>query len=376
MDQTIEAEKIVGGPKIEIPPIAREVKAWFKARPSDKVVAEIKKFIEETGTPHLWRGHTHTKPPAQAKVLYCGEFGLPPSHRARRKWAPCPCCTPEHPKYKDEGKIAWFPDERVIRLIGPRCYRTLNPEGHQEAMDTLRREEKVRRDTDYLLQHLPVAAKIRKVIEEAIPVAESRDAFRQALIDKLKLLRIPLWDRAREGQLPVTKTQVQTVKDESGKEIERKQTIERISATVQGMRFIRPDAKPYAPRLMGALSVAKSIDFGSNWRNRLKELGAVEKSITAKQLVKAHTLAGDVLQEMTEDRRFFDSIPALRRWGAREDSILQFHIELLPSMIKLGVNEYRAVQLRFRDNMLSEVRSLPKLSDTAVQADLDVGDSE
>src|SRR5688572_19623788 len=77
------------------------------------------------------------------------------------------------------------------------------------------------------------------------------------------------------------------------------------------------------------MSLATSIDFGTGWRARLKEMGPVEKSTITKKLAKAHTLASDVLQEMDEDRRFFDSIPALRRWGASDDSTLQFHIELL-----------------------------------------------
>ena len=348
--------------RLEIPPSARQVKPWFKARPDDEIVAEIKKFVEENGTPHLWRGHTHTKPPADAKVFYRGEFSLPASHRSPRKWAPCPCCTPEHPKYKADGKIAWFPDEHIIRLIGPRCYRRLNPEGHDEAMEVFRREEKVRKDTEYLLRNLPVAAKIRKVLEETLPVAEARDAFRKDLIDRLKLMRIPLWDRAREGQLMVTETQIQTVKDANGKEVEREQTVERLLTTVQGMRFIRPDAKAYAPRVIEAIAVATAIDFGTGWRTRLNQMGPVEKSTTAKKLVKAHTQAGDVQQEMNDDGRFFDSIPALRRWGAREDSILQFHIELLADMIKVGVSEYRAVQIRFRPNTLRPLSGLPKLN--------------
>lgn len=39
------------------------------------------------------------------------------------------------------GKIAWFPDEHVIRMIGPKCFQTLNPEGHCEAVAQFVREE-------------------------------------------------------------------------------------------------------------------------------------------------------------------------------------------------------------------------------------------
>jgi hypothetical protein len=51
---------------VDIPYTARQAKADYPTRPSDDLVREIKQFIGKTGTPHLWRGHTHTKPPQGA----------------------------------------------------------------------------------------------------------------------------------------------------------------------------------------------------------------------------------------------------------------------------------------------------------------------
>jgi hypothetical protein len=65
---------------VHIPDAAREVKANYPTRPADELVREIKKFIGNTGTPHLWPGHTHTRPPQDASIVYCGEFDLPKSH--------------------------------------------------------------------------------------------------------------------------------------------------------------------------------------------------------------------------------------------------------------------------------------------------------
>jgi hypothetical protein len=84
------------------------------------------------------RYHTHSKPTKNARIVYIGRFDLPPSHQVPDRHAPCPCCSPRAPKYSREGKIAWFPDEHVVRMIGPDCFHTLNPEGHWEAVEVFK----------------------------------------------------------------------------------------------------------------------------------------------------------------------------------------------------------------------------------------------
>jgi hypothetical protein len=67
----------------------------------------------------------HTRPPQGVDVVYCGEFDLPKSHagpKNRHRWAACPCCHPETAWYWKGGKIAWFPEEHVIRMIGGDCF--------------------------------------------------------------------------------------------------------------------------------------------------------------------------------------------------------------------------------------------------------------
>lgn len=103
---------------IEIPPEAFAVKALWQARPSwseiDNLVREIKGFVARTGKPYLWRGHTHTPPPMGATAEYWGEFDIPEWHILE---APCPCCWSNFPKYRRNGKIAFFPLEGVISSL-------------------------------------------------------------------------------------------------------------------------------------------------------------------------------------------------------------------------------------------------------------------
>jgi hypothetical protein len=120
----------------DIPEDFFEPKPFYRTRTSaEAVLREIKDHIKTTGEPHTWRHHTHSKPTKNARIVYIGRFDLPPSHQAPDRHAPCPCCSPRAPKYSREGKIAWFPDEHVVRMIGPDCFHTLNPEGHWEAVE-------------------------------------------------------------------------------------------------------------------------------------------------------------------------------------------------------------------------------------------------
>jgi hypothetical protein len=127
---------------IDIPNACRRVKPVFELRPNAELISEIQSFIATTGLPHMWRGHTHTKPPAEAKIVYVGEFDLPLSHQSKGKWAPCPCCSPEHTKYCKRGKIAWFPKECTIRMLGPDCFAAIDERGHEEALREFSRRAK------------------------------------------------------------------------------------------------------------------------------------------------------------------------------------------------------------------------------------------
>src|SRR5690348_13308558 len=117
--------------ELVIPASAFGVKAWFTERPDKALVNEIQEYIQKYGTPHLWRGHTHTLPLAGGRVTFLGKYTLPKSHWATTRRAPCPCCTPRRPKYFRCGLIAWFMDENVIRCIGDKCYKKLDPEGYR-----------------------------------------------------------------------------------------------------------------------------------------------------------------------------------------------------------------------------------------------------
>src|SRR5215203_1793516 len=173
---------------IEIPDSARAVKANYLEKPNPKLVREIRDFIKATGTPQLWHGHTHTRPPDGSLIVYCGEFDLPDSHHGETKrhlWAPCPACHADSAWYYKDGRIAWFPEEKVIRNIGGNCFAKINKEGHKAALAEYELEEHKRRNREFLLLKAPLVPGAMKVIERAIAVAMDVDIVRMVLSRRL-----------------------------------------------------------------------------------------------------------------------------------------------------------------------------------------------
>jgi hypothetical protein len=182
---------------IDIPASSRAVKDCDL--PDEKLVDEIRAWIKATGSPHTFRLHTHTKPPPGSLPIYVEEFTLPKQYRVLERWAPCPCCTGHFPKYWKDGKIAYFPDERVLRLIGPKCFVTLDAGGHHAALERLRRERKRKADIRYLVEHIHLLPKLEGLIGDWLPTIEHLDEARAIVRERLELLKLPLWPRIRDA---------------------------------------------------------------------------------------------------------------------------------------------------------------------------------
>jgi len=236
--------------RIDIPENALLPKPWFGTYPGTDIIREIKAFVAETGKPYLWRGHTHTRPGVGAPVFYVGEFDLPAKCRYQHHWAPCPCCSLFHPKYREGGKIAWFPEEQVIRLIGPDCFKALNAEGHAEALAALRKEQQREKDILYLLDNLPRVPALLAATREALPLAKAVDDFRSDLMLRLeRTLKIDLWREIRDGKLRVRTQRREAFRRADGSEGFRNVDDFRDYASIDGHDLLNPKTMRFTPRL-------------------------------------------------------------------------------------------------------------------------------
>jgi hypothetical protein len=277
--------------EIDIPESARAVKAWYPDRPKPEVVREIKDFIRATGTPHLWPGHTHTRPVAGARIVYLGEFDLPDAcHKFRERWARCPCCVPDNPKYFRAGKIGYFPDEHVIRMLGPDCFRALNPEGHDRAYDDMRAEEQRENDINFLLSRIGDVPNLIAAVEHAIPVAQAVDELGVALRRELDvILRTQMWSHVRDGQLQTSVVRnVPYLRPDGSEGTRPVEYFGPFGGQLAGINFMNPRAPVIAPRLKRALVLLKAIktdgpfaELISEWRDDVRRNAAktLESSI-------------------------------------------------------------------------------------------------
>ena len=333
---------------VEIPDVAREVKANYPARPNDQLVREIKKFIADTGTPHLWPGHTHTRPPQGAVIVYCGEFDLPKSHAGpmrRANWAPCPCCHPETAWYWQDGKIAWFPEQCVIRNIGRDCFKNINAEGHAEAEETFRREERDRRNREFLLANLGVVPHAVRVIERAIPTIRDVDDARRVLSTRLAgIIGFNIWNDIRaDGMLKLHSQRTEYFVRPDGKEASRVVPVLEPYGALAGHTMLNPSAAPLAPRLEKELAKLRLVDFGENFNARLETMDDNQRHRAANSLAKPIAAAKDIFAETDDCRRFIspESIATVNGWGRHEQSPANIYLKLEQGALLIGRTEIK-----------------------------------
>jgi hypothetical protein len=347
---------------IDIPESALQSKPWFDEKPGSAIIREIKAFIAETGKPYLWRGHTHTKPKEGAIVKYVDEFDLPAKCRYKHHWAPCPCCSPIYPKYRDGGKIAWFPEECVIRLIGPECFRAINAEGHDTALVELRAEQQREKDTRYLVANLPIVQNLVEAVNKALPIVTAVDEFRQTLLNRLETtLKIDLWREVRDGTLRVTVTRVETRQRADGTIYEHKVSDFSTYAIIDGSSILTPNARRFAPRLN---TVAEHLEGLLAYRDA--DASDLERRKAAKLLSDCVRKLKDVFQEMTEARKFASVITTatIRRWSEQPGSPIRIYTERLDSSFYVGRRREEKLRIGLLPSFDLPLPDIPQLSET------------
>jgi hypothetical protein len=240
--------------EIEIPASAWKIKAVFPTRPGDEVIAEIKAYIRDFGTPYLWRGHSHAPPPKDSPVVYLDEINLPRSHAGdmnRHKWSPCPICSPRFPKFYKAGMIAWFPDEQAIRIIGPECFASFNFAGHSAAYDAFRKAQQEKRTLVFLLSHLGEIGKTIAIIEHNFEAIREIDRVREIIARRIPIMiDFDLWRHVRGDQQLRSECERRIIsKDRYGEEREIAVRESNIYGPINGHIMLEPKAKTIYDRL-------------------------------------------------------------------------------------------------------------------------------
>jgi hypothetical protein len=350
---------------LDIPDDCFDPKPFYKTRDSaEDVVREIKEHIKKTGEPHTWRHHTHSKPIINARIVYIGEFDLPPSHQAQDRHAPCPCCSPRAPKYSRKGKVAWFPDEHVIRMIGPECFKTLNPDGHWEAVEQFDKEEAERRTIAYLVKNLHLNVPAREVIQRAIPTLEAIDEVHTGLQRRITdVLRLDIWRHVSRGSLSVNVEGRHMKRTRGGaQEVETFNDVQQLSV-LPGYKMFSPKTSRLASRIAGSAKRISLIDFGNEVEERVRAMTTEEQARAARILSKGISAATDIFKEAEAIRTAFNgmSIATLKGWTKHEGCPIRLFISGDESNFYIGLDEQHELRIEIPPMFWRGFGDLPKI---------------
>lgn len=348
------------GERIEIPREAYIEKDWFWDRQTaEGVVPEIKKYIADGGEPFNWRGHTHTKPPLGSKPEYLEEFDLPEKRMKAKRWAPCPCCSPEFPKYGRNGKIAWFPSEGIIRLLGPDCFKSLDREGHEEAKRRLEAERRRRQVVESLLLKIPCVSRGVEIAEASIPIARALDDFRGDLHAKFSVDRFFLWEHVfRDGALKIMERQGEFRQDADGAMRVREIEVERIYARLNGYQILNPQCKSFTRLLENSAKKLREYCFGPNWRAIVESMDDDVKRKVASEVGRSLATVKSAVSEMRDMQKFVDrvTINTLRAWGRQVGCPLPRYFEHCGDRICFGRSEFNCISVAVPVRLQAEIQ--------------------
>jgi hypothetical protein len=345
---------------VEIPEECVQPKKWFRDEPSKEIVKEIREHVAETGRSHTWRGHTHSRPPENAPVKYVGRFELPEKFLRAGKLLVCPVCRPNTAHFgKRDGYIAWFPEEWLVRLIGPDCFATINKEGHAEAVEELKIREKRESEIRFVVSERDQHRLAQKVLDAAKRVAVALDEFGADLCYGLyATLNVNLWPHVRTGELQTTRE----VEDpRTGKPL----FLQERFGSLDGHKLLNPNRKKPEPKfaphiafLNEALAVADDT-----WSERVAQSGTPEIGQLAKKLGDA---ARDLRAEVVELRGFLSqaNLATLRSWGSpnTEGAPISVYARREGPTLKIGSSESRTINVPIPPDLEIDIPSVARLT--------------
>jgi hypothetical protein len=153
----------------------------FSNRPSNELIEAFLQHVRETGEPECFPSITTSKPAPNSRPVFLRQFSIERKRRRDGDMAPCPICSPASPKYLHDGYLAWYPDECVIRAIGPECGDAVfGGTQYAQAKTIFDLVERERLAVEFLQKNLPKALSMLvalRALEE--PAAEAERLHQQ-----------------------------------------------------------------------------------------------------------------------------------------------------------------------------------------------------
>jgi hypothetical protein len=350
---------------VEVPEWCKEPKPWFELEPTSEIVREIRDWVAETGASHTWRGHTHTRlPEGETRLKYVGRIELPEKFH-RKQYLVCPICRPSSANFGlRPGFIAWFPDERVIRLIGPDCYANIDKEGHADALKEFQERERRKSDIAFLVSQRDQHRLALKALNEARLVARAVDVFGPDLRRALDRLNIDLWPNVRTGELQVTETLPNPQRPGALMHVSRR------FGSLAGYKLLDPAMKKLDPKFAPHIAFLEEALALSDeeWTDEIGKLDTLPRRDVVKKLGRALDAARNLREQVLNLRAFVstENLATLRRWGSdeTEGKPIAVYARRENSALKIGSWENRTNSVPIPTDLERDIPSVAGLTAT------------
>lgn len=313
--------------------------------PTPQLLAEFRKWVEETGEPHAWYLHDPSTPPRDQDFEELLRFEIPEKLHPRVGKAPCPICSPTAPKYF-EGALAWFPKEGVFRAIGRECARShFGVERYNAAIALRRNKEAKGRAEDFLLDALPRLAGFRDEVARLESVAGDVDSVRQLFWrHSSKTACQSLARLSQGGQLIVQESREIQGTDAYGKSQQRRETLVVATFAVSGIGFLSSKGSILAM----ARNAATALEELPAIRDPEEALQFVCNLLTDDRLLQTEKLLRSINREVEALREAIgearaciepENLAALSDWSAdhRSGAPLAIHFDgRWPNRVRVG----------------------------------------
>jgi hypothetical protein len=347
---------------VDIPASARERKAYFWEEPPRAKVLEIVRFVHETGKAHMHPDVTYTTISRDTEIRFLEVFSLAEKFKHDTgNWCVCAACQHDLPQFKDNGIVAWVPDEGIIVIIGGDCYKTLNPEGHERAMRLYEVDTARRKDETYLLRALRVVPILLSDIQSDLVIARAFEQVRREVIDALQKYGIDLAYHAKGGKLKIEQRVKQRI---HGSSSSRTVTHRNVYAAIKGHSFLDPRLEKFSARFQALIGPLKAIDFEPPIQERVLSMTDSERRLAADTLRESIKELTALRRELDDARKFIrhETLATLRTWSDLPNATLQFFLEFDKAELRIGMSPLRNDVVRIPLEVYDELAPPPTMA--------------
>lgn len=335
--------------------------APYPSRPSDTVVQSFRDHVRRTGSPETFPTIERSPPPKDSQPVILTRFDVDPEKRPRLDYAPCAICSPFKPKAIHNLALVYYPDEGVIRVIGPECSKDLK--NYKIAFDVFD-DDKNRKTYENIIEHkLPNINQINNSMEELRVACDEAERIHKKISKFGGVLTKTLRKASKDnGRLSLDVNQEKDDKSKSISEIGPAGYSSQFGG--KGSKTSRIDFGPmpgeeifrshFAPAKKAAIlsGMVKGMPLcgDSNeafeWLCSNEDLADLERVSTDIKNVESEF--GKIKRSINACREFIDSgfLTRLHSWGQHPDNDFQLDIELFSSgLITITIQDSKIIKI-------------------------------